>query len=45
MQFREEQKDILTYKKGIMSVSAVPGAGKTFILVYLIKNLLENKVF
>lgn len=42
MQFREEQKDILTYKKGIMAVSAVPGAGKTFILVYLIKNLLEN---
>ena len=40
--FREEQKEILDYKKGIMAVSAVPGSGKTFILVHLTKQLLER---
>lgn len=41
MNFREEQKEILNYKKGIMAVSAVPGSGKTFILVHLTKQILE----
>lgn len=40
--FREEQKEILKYEKGIMAVSAVPGSGKTFILVHLAKQILEK---
>jgi DNA helicase-2/ATP-dependent DNA helicase PcrA len=40
--FNEEQKEILNYKKGIMAISAVPGSGKTFILVHLAKKILET---
>lgn len=41
---REDQKPVLDYKKGTMAISAVPGAGKTFILLELIVKLLERNV-
>ncbi|MBP3925227.1 ATP-dependent helicase [bacterium] len=39
---RDDQKPVLEYKKGKMAISAVPGAGKTTILLALILKLLEN---
>jgi len=39
---RPDQKPVLDYKKGYMGISAVPGAGKTTILLALIIKLLEN---
>lgn len=39
---REDQKPILDYKNKKMAISAVPGAGKTTILLELIIKLLEN---
>lgn len=41
---REDQKPVLEYKKGSMAISAVPGAGKTTILLALIMKLLNNGV-
>lgn len=41
---REDQKPVLEYKGGKMAISAVPGAGKTTILLALIIKLLQNKV-
>lgn len=41
---RDDQKPVLDYKQGYMGISAVPGAGKTTILLALIIKLLENKV-
>lgn len=41
---REDQKPVLDYKKGKMAISAVPGAGKTTILLALIIKLLNNEV-
>ena len=41
---REDQKPVLDYKKGKMAISAVPGAGKTTILLALIIKLLENGI-
>lgn len=41
---RPDQKPVLEYKKGQMGIMAVPGAGKTTILLALIVKLLENKV-
>ncbi|MCQ2789524.1 MAG: ATP-dependent helicase [bacterium] len=41
---REDQKPVLEYKKGKMAISAVPGAGKTTILLELIIQLLKNKI-
>ena len=41
---RDDQKPVLEYQKGSMAISAVPGAGKTFILLALIVKLLERKV-
>ncbi len=41
---REDQKPVLDYKSGRMAISAVPGAGKTTILLALIVKLLEAKV-
>ena len=38
---REDQKPVLDYRKGYMGISAVPGAGKTTILLALIIKLLE----
>ena len=41
---REDQKPVLDYEKGRMAISAVPGAGKTTILLALIIKLLENGI-
>lgn len=41
---REDQKPVLDYKKGQMAISAVPGAGKTTILLALIIKLLNDGV-
>ena len=41
---RDDQKPVLDYKSGKMAISAVPGAGKTTILLALILKLLDNGV-
>ena len=41
---REDQKPVLNYTKGKMAISAVPGAGKTTILLALIIKLLNDGV-
>ncbi|MBQ3819717.1 ATP-dependent helicase, partial [bacterium] len=41
---RDDQKPVLEYKSGRMAISAVPGAGKTTILLLLILKLLEEGV-
>lgn len=45
--FRDEQKDVLNYRGGIMAIPSVPGSGKTFILTHLSiqlkKHLKENQ--
>lgn len=41
---RDDQKPVLEYKTGKMAISAVPGAGKTTILLALILKLLDNGV-
>ena len=41
---REDQKPVLDYKKGSMAISAVPGAGKTTILLALIIKLMSQGV-
>ena len=41
---RDDQKPVLDYKKGSMAISAVPGAGKTTILLALITKLLDNGI-
>lgn len=40
--FTKEQKEILKYTSGNMCISAVPGAGKTFILTHLAYNLSKT---
>ena len=41
---RDDQKPVLDYKSGNMAISAVPGAGKTTILLALIIKLLNDGV-
>lgn len=41
---REDQKPVLDYESGYMGISAVPGAGKTTILLVLIIKLLERGI-
>ena len=41
---RDDQKPVLEYKKEQMAISAVPGAGKTTILLALILKLLEKGI-
>jgi DNA helicase-2/ATP-dependent DNA helicase PcrA len=41
---RDDQKPVLDYKKGSMAISAVPGAGKTTILLALIMKLINRGV-
>ena len=41
---RDDQKPVLDYKNGYMGISAVPGAGKTTILLALIIKLLERGI-
>lgn len=41
---RDDQKPVLDYKKGSMAISAVPGAGKTTILLALILKLIKKEI-
>lgn len=41
---RDDQKPVLDYEKGQMAISAVPGAGKTTILLALILKLLDRGI-
>ncbi len=41
---RDDQKPVLDYKSGNMAISAVPGAGKTTILLALIIKLLNDGI-
>lgn len=41
---RPDQKPVLEYKNGYMGISAVPGAGKTTILLALIIKLLDKGI-
>lgn len=41
---RDDQKPVLEYSKGTMAISAVPGAGKTTILLALIIKLLNDGI-
>ncbi len=41
---REDQRPVLEYKNGSMAISAVPGAGKTTILLALIIKLINSGV-
>ena len=41
---RDDQKPVLDYQKGSMAISAVPGAGKTTILLALIIKLMDRGV-
>lgn len=41
---RDDQKQVLDYKSGKMAISAVPGAGKTTILLALIIKLLNDGI-
>jgi len=41
---RDDQKPVLDYKAGKMAISAVPGAGKTTILLALIIKLLNDGI-
>ena len=41
---REDQKPVLDYQKGSMAISAVPGAGKTTILLALIIKLVNKGI-
>lgn len=41
---RDDQKPVLGYSKGTMAISAVPGAGKTTILLALIIKLLNDGI-
>lgn len=41
---RDDQKPVLDYRQGSMAISAVPGAGKTTILLALIMKLMNRGV-
>lgn len=41
-QLRTNQKEIVSYKKGKMGVSAVPGSGKTWTLSYLAAEIIAS---
>jgi DNA helicase II / ATP-dependent DNA helicase PcrA len=41
---RADQKPILAYQQGTMAISAVPGAGKTFVNVELLLDLIERGI-
>ena len=41
---RDDQKPVLDYEKGQMAISAVPGAGKTTILLALVLKLMEKGI-
>ena len=39
---RDDQKGVLDYTRGTLAISAVPGAGKTFVTVELILHLIKT---
>ena len=41
---RDDQKPVLEYKKGAMAISAIPGAGKTTILLALVIKLMNQGI-
>ena len=41
---RDDQKEILKYKNGRLAISAVPGAGKTTVLLELVLKLLNDGI-
>ena len=41
---REDQKNVLEYRHGKMGITAVPGAGKTTILLALVSKLIQDGV-
>ncbi len=41
---RDDQKPVLEYKQGAMAISAVPGAGKTTILLALVIKLMNQGI-
>ena len=41
---RDDQQAILTYRQGAMAITAVPGAGKTFVNVELLLELISQGV-
>ena len=41
---RDDQKPVLDYKEGSMAISAVPGAGKTTILLALVLKLMSRGI-
>ncbi|MFM7389413.1 MAG: UvrD-helicase domain-containing protein [Vampirovibrionales bacterium] len=41
---RKDQQPILSYRQGSLAVTAVPGAGKTFVTVELLLELIESGV-
>ncbi len=41
---RDDQKPVLEYQKGSMAISAVPGAGKTTILLALITKIMNDGI-
>lgn len=42
MTLRPAQAEILAYRQGTLAISAVPGAGKTFILTHLAATLIDE---
>ncbi len=42
LNLRPGQKEVAEYRKGLMAVPAVPGAGKTTVLAYLASTLIEE---
>ncbi len=41
---RDDQKNVLNYKGGLMSVSATAGSGKTTILLLLVEKILNGEI-
>ena len=44
IELRPDQKPILDYTEGTMAITAVPGAGKTFVNVALILDLIQKNI-
>ncbi|MBY0449150.1 MAG: ATP-dependent helicase [Cyanobacteria bacterium] len=43
-QLREDQKSVLDYQSGTMAITAVPGAGKTYVNVVLVQALVARGI-
>lgn len=42
IELRQGQREVAAYRKGMLAVPAVPGAGKTTVLAYLASELIEE---